>query len=53
MTYETLEIDPLTRHIGTEVRGLDLARPLNEATKAELVDAFNRWMMLVGAPPVA
>ncbi|MEM1249085.1 MAG: hypothetical protein AAGK22_22080 [Acidobacteriota bacterium] len=53
MTYETLEIDPLIRHVGMEVRGLDLSRPLNEATKAELVDAFNRWMMLVGAPPVA
>lgn len=47
MTYETLEVDPLTPHIGAEVRGIDLSQPLSESAKEELALAFDRWMVLV------
>lgn len=33
-------IEPLTRHIGSEVTGVDLAQPLDEDTRTTLVAAF-------------
>ena len=34
MTRSKLEVIPLTKHIGAEIRGLDLTQPLSEADVA-------------------
>ena len=47
MTYATLRVLPLTPHIGAEVSGIDLARPLNDAERRDLRQAWRDWMVLV------
>ena len=44
--YETFELRSLTPHIGAEIRGLDVSKPLDEAQMAELQQAFRDWMVL-------
>ena len=41
------EIVPLTEHIGAEVRGLDLSKPLDEATKKALHQAWLDHIVLI------
>ena len=36
MTYTAIQIDKLTPHVGAEIRGVDLARPLDERTFKEI-----------------
>ena len=43
----TFAIEPLTEHVGAEVIGLDLARPIDSATKAALNAAFVKHHVLV------
>ena len=45
--YSHLKLEPLTPHIGAEVLGVDLARPLEPEALAELKRAFAEWMVLV------
>jgi taurine dioxygenase len=45
--YESFALTPLTPHIGAEVRGIDLAAPLDDAREREIRDAFREWMVLV------
>jgi len=45
--YRSFEITTLTPHIGAEVRGLDLSRPLSDEQDADLRRAFRDWMVLV------
>lgn len=45
--YESFALSPLTPHIGAEVRGIDLSRPLGEVEEREIRDAFLEWMVLV------
>jgi taurine dioxygenase len=45
--YPSLEVAPLTPHIGAEVHGIDLAKPLTEGQLADLRQAFRDWMVLV------
>ena len=45
-TSATLRIAPLTPTIGAEVHGIDLTRPLDDATLAELQDAWARHLVL-------
>lgn len=45
--YESFRLDPLTPHIGAEVRGLDLSKPLTESQDREVREAFRDWMVLV------
>lgn len=45
--YETFELRTLTPHIGAEIRGIDLSRPIDEMQLAELQQAFTEWMVLV------
>jgi len=45
--YEHFELAPLTPHIGAEIRGIDLARPLSDAEDLEVREAFRDWMVLV------
>lgn len=43
----TLEVNPLTPHIGAEVRGVDLSRPLTNEQFAAIHQAQLDWMVLV------
>lgn len=45
--YESFELATLTPHLGAEIRGIDLSRPLDEAQGAELHRAFLDWSVLV------
>src|SRR5437868_10029323 len=42
-----ISLRPLAPAIGAEVQGLDLARPMDEATFAAVRDAFHRHLVLV------
>jgi len=44
--YETFELRPLTPHIGAEIRGLDVSKPLSDAQAVEVEQAFLEWMVL-------
>ena len=45
--FETFSLRTLTPHIGAEIRGLDLSKPLEDEQMAELREAFRDWMVLV------
>jgi taurine dioxygenase len=45
--YDHFQLDPLTPHLGAEIRGLDLSQPLAEAALLEVEQAFRDWMVLV------
>ncbi len=45
--YENFELTPLTPHIGAEIRGVDLSKPLTESQDQEVREAFRDWMVLV------
>ena len=47
MAYQTFEIDTLTPHIGAEVIGVDLAKPLSNQQFSELYQAWLDWKVLV------
>ena len=42
----TLEVVPLTLHIGAEIRGLDLTQPLRQEQVREVRDAFLKWKVV-------
>jgi len=44
--YDTFELRTLTPHIGAEIRGLDVSKPLDFEQDAELREAFRDWMVL-------
>ena len=43
---ETIEVAPLTLHIGAEIRGVDLTRPLPQEQLREVRDAFLKWKVI-------
>ena len=45
--YRTFEVRSLTPHIGAEVRGLDLARPLSNEQAQDVNEAWLDWKVLV------
>ena len=45
--FETFSLRTLTPHIGAEIMGLDLSKPLGDAQMIELREAFRDWMVLV------
>ena len=45
--YETLEIHPLTPHIGAQVDGVDLSEPLSNAQARDIHQAWVDWKVLV------
>jgi taurine dioxygenase len=44
--YETFELRTLSPHIGAEIRGLDVSKPLDHEQAVELEQAFLDWMVL-------
>src|SRR5262245_19074522 len=46
-TYETISVTTLTPHIGAEVSGVDLSRPLTNAQMRDVARAFVDWSVLV------
>jgi taurine dioxygenase len=47
MTYDTIEVHPLTGALGAEIRGVDLSQPLAPSTVAEIRRAFLDHLLLV------
>ena len=45
--YETIEVHPLSTHVGAEIRGVDLGYDLSERTVAEIKHAFHEAGMVV------
>ena len=45
--YPSFAVAPLSPHIGAEVQGIDLARPLSPAQVRDLAQASADWMVLV------
>lgn len=45
--HPRLDLRPLTPVVGAEVRGLDLSRPLDEATRSALLDAWHAHIVLL------
>lgn len=46
-SYETLEVETLTPHIGAKVRGLDLSQPLTNEQARDVHQAWIDWKILV------
>ncbi|MSO99831.1 MAG: TauD/TfdA family dioxygenase [Acetobacteraceae bacterium] len=45
-TPEAIEVTPLTLHIGAEIRGADLSRPLPPEQLKDVRDAFLKWKVV-------
>ena len=45
--YASFTVSTLTPHLGAEVRGLDLSRPLDDVQQSDLRRAFHDWGVLV------
>lgn len=46
-SYGSFEVSPLTPHLGVEVAGVDLSRPLTDEQLADVRRAFLDWSVLV------
>ncbi len=46
MSYETIQIKPVSPAIGAEVRGIDLSQPISNQQFSEIHDAFTRHQVL-------
>ena len=46
MSYETIEVEPLTPVIGAEIRGVDLRKPLGNQQFAEVHDALMKHLVI-------
>ncbi len=42
-----IEAIPLSRHIGAEIRGVDLAKPFDEATKRQVYDLWLKHLVIL------
>ncbi len=43
MQYRHITVEPLSSHVGAEIGGIDLARPIPESVFAEIGDAFGQY----------
>jgi taurine dioxygenase len=43
MSYSHIRIEPLSRHVGAEISGVDLAQPIPEAVFGEICRAFGEY----------
>ena len=48
MSYETIEVDPLSPIIGAEISGVDVSKPLGNQTYQELHDALMKHQVKIG-----
>jgi taurine dioxygenase len=46
MSYAVLDVKPMTRRIGAEIFGVDLAKPLSNSAAEELKDAIAQYQVL-------
>ena len=46
MTYETIEVEPITPVIGTEISGVDISKPLGNQTYQEIHDALMKHQVI-------
>ncbi len=46
MTYDTIQVAPLAGALGAEIGGVDLARPLDNETSAEIHRAFAEFLVV-------
>jgi taurine dioxygenase len=44
--YETIQVTPSSPHIGAEIGGVDLTKPLSATQVAEIKDAFTRHLVI-------
>ena len=42
-----IEVVPLTEHIGAEIRGVDLGKPVDEATRKEIYAAWLKHLVVL------
>ena len=47
MSYQTIDVQQLTPHIGAEVAGVDLSKPLSNEQFSEVYQAWLDWKVLV------
>jgi taurine dioxygenase len=45
--FRRIEVEPLTGACGCEIRGVDLSRPLDEETLAEVMAAFDHFLVVM------
>jgi alpha-ketoglutarate-dependent taurine dioxygenase len=45
--FKRIEVEPLTGACGCEIRGVDVSKPLDEATLAEVMLAFEHFLIIV------
>src|SRR3954462_15283771 len=43
MSYSHIRVEPLSRHVGAELSGVDLAQPIPEAVFGEIHRAFGEY----------
>ena len=46
MTYQTIAVEPLSPHIGAEISGVDLSKPLSNQAHAEIHDALMKHLVV-------
>ncbi|MGI9475261.1 MAG: TauD/TfdA dioxygenase family protein [Hyphomicrobiaceae bacterium] len=46
MSSDTIQVDPLTLHIGAEISGVDLSQPLSDAQRTAINEAFLKWKVV-------
>ena len=46
MTYETIEVEPITPVIGAEISGVDISKPLGNQTYQEIHDALMKHQVI-------
>ena len=46
MTYETIEVEPITPVIGAEIIGVDISKPLGNQTYQEIHDALMKHQVI-------
>jgi alpha-ketoglutarate-dependent taurine dioxygenase len=46
MTYRSIDVSPIAGALGAEIGGIDLSRPLDDATFGEVLDAFHAHLVI-------
>ena len=46
MTYEPIEVEPITPVIGAEISGVDISKPLGNQTYQEIHDALMKHQVI-------